>query len=76
MANDCALYSQSLEDLDHLILSCPFSREVWFKVFHRCGLQWFAPLLSHAFAVWWFTARKWVPRSRHKVVDSLIIMVS
>jgi hypothetical protein len=51
-------------------LHCSFSREVWFKVLHLCGLQ-------TALAVsWWITSCKLVPKSRRKAVDSLIILVA
>jgi hypothetical protein len=31
----CALCSQHAETIDHLLVGCVFSREVWFSVFHR-----------------------------------------
>lgn len=34
----CALCSQQPETLQHLLLSCPFSREVWFRLLRTPGL--------------------------------------
>jgi hypothetical protein len=33
----CALCDQDAETIDHLLVACVFSREVWFKAFRRCG---------------------------------------
>jgi hypothetical protein len=72
---DCVLCNQSPKDLDHLILTCSFNREVWFKVLCRCVLQRLSPSPGEAFAAWWITIRKQVPKARRKAVDSLIILV-
>jgi hypothetical protein len=73
---DCALCCQGPEELDHLIPSCSYSCEVWFKVFRRCGLQRLTPSLGQTFATWWINSRKQVPKARRKALDSLVILVS
>jgi hypothetical protein len=35
----CMLCAQDPETIDHLLAQCVFAREVWFKVFRRCGWQ-------------------------------------
>jgi hypothetical protein len=35
--DSCALCGQLAETLDHLLLSCIFSRELWFKLLHSVG---------------------------------------
>jgi hypothetical protein len=70
---DCVLYCQSPEDLDHLLLSCSFCREISFKVLRRCGLQQLSPSPGEAFTAWWITSRKRVPKAHHKAVDLLMI---
>jgi hypothetical protein len=37
--DDCVLCSQSSETVDHLLVACVFSREVWYKVLQVLGLQ-------------------------------------
>jgi hypothetical protein len=39
----CILCAQEDETVDHLLLTCVYSREVWFKVLRRCGWQRLAP---------------------------------
>jgi len=36
--DSCGLCSQSRETIDHLLISCPFSREVWFNLLRKFGL--------------------------------------
>ena len=71
----CILCNQEPESIDHLLLLCPFSREIWFRV-----LSWFswgevAPD-SQAFnlAVWWAAARKRIPRDTCKGFDSIVVL--
>jgi hypothetical protein len=39
----CALCDQANETTDHLLSSCPFTREVWARLLARVGLQHLAP---------------------------------
>jgi hypothetical protein len=59
-----------------LILSCSYSREAWFKVLRRCGLQRITPSPGQTFAAWWTNSRKQVPKVQRKALDSLAILVS
>jgi hypothetical protein len=71
----CALSSQHAETIDHLLVSYVFSREVWFRVFRRCGWQNLVPGLDDLFINWWLRCRKRVIKDRQKCFDSLIILV-
>ncbi|GJN37851.1 hypothetical protein PR202_gb26844 [Eleusine coracana subsp. coracana] len=42
-SNLCALCSQECEHLDHLFMSCVYSREIWFKVMRRWSSPNMAP---------------------------------
>jgi hypothetical protein len=72
----CALYDQEPETIDHLLIHCSYSREVWFKVLSRCG--WQRQTTNHGAGVveWWLTARKRVSRSRRTAFDSRFRLVS
>lgn len=72
---DCALCSQSLEELDHLLVQCVFSREVWFKALRKYGWQSLAPGQNDSFILWWLRARKAVSKVRRKAFDSFIVLV-
>jgi hypothetical protein len=47
----CSLRPE-VEYLDHLLLSCVYSGEVWFQVLHRCGWQQLTPTLTYTFTDW------------------------
>jgi hypothetical protein len=40
---NCALCGQADETVDHLLTSCVFTREVWFRTLQRANMQQLAP---------------------------------
>jgi len=61
--DSCALCSQSSETIDHLLVVCPFSRELWFCLFRKVGWEVVAPTVhEYALADWWITARKQIQK--------------
>jgi hypothetical protein len=74
--SSCILCCQDAETINHLLVQCVFSREIWFKVLRRCGWHGVAPTQDHLFAVWWTTSRKCVPKGRRKAFDSLVVAMS
>ena len=74
--DSCALCAQSSETIDHLLVACPFSREVWFKVLRKVG--WDTALLhvpTDFFTTWWTKARKQIPKTYRRGFDSLVVLV-
>jgi len=50
----CPHCDQAEESINHLLLSCVFAREFWFKLLQRVGLQFLAPLIDEVFFDdWW-----------------------
>jgi hypothetical protein len=49
----CSLCSQEVETLDHLLLACVFSRDVWFQVLQRCGWELHVPMADDLFVHCW-----------------------
>jgi hypothetical protein len=72
-SEECVLYAQSPEHLDHLLLQCPYSCEVWFKSLRRCGWQHLAPSTLDTFSSWWLRSRKRVNKPRHQAFDLLML---
>lgn len=72
----CALCSQCPELLDHLLLTCVYSGEVWFKTLRRCGWQSLVPAAADFSIQWWLRSRKMVQKARRKSFDSLFILVT
>jgi len=72
----CTLCSQSPETIDHMLLCCPFSRELWFLLFHRVGWSTISPSSQDQWlVVWWIRARKCIHKEDRQCFDSVIILV-
>ena len=72
----CVLCAQSSETIDHLLTTCPFSREIWFKIL--CKIRWervTPSMLTFNFSSWWTDARKQIPKAGRRGFDSLVILV-
>jgi hypothetical protein len=49
----CVLCGQLPETIDHLLLSCVYAREVWWRAFHHIHLQHLVPLADDELRPWW-----------------------
>ena len=73
--DSCTLCSQSPEEIDHLLVGCPFSREVWFRFFYKFGWGILAPNVQHHNLVdWWGSARKNVHKDQRQCFDTVVIL--
>jgi hypothetical protein len=73
--DSCSLCSQSPETIDHLLISCPFSRELWFKLLHKFGWNTAAPgVQAHTLVDWWEAARKNIQKDKRKGFDSIVVL--
>jgi hypothetical protein len=63
---------QASETLDHIVLGCVFSQEVWNRLFSRLHLQDLAAGSDLDLFVWWSRARLRVPRMSRKGFNSLV----
>jgi hypothetical protein len=53
LINKCVC-DQEEENIDHLLLSCVFTRQFWFSFLQRVNLQELAPQLENiSFMEWW-----------------------
>ena len=74
--DSCALCDQGSETIDHLLVSCSYSREVWFSLLRRGGLQLLVPCSNAtSFVTWWSTSRKRLPRDKRKAFDTFVLLV-
>lgn len=70
----CPLCDQVEETIDHLLVSCVFTREVWFHILQRFGLQ---PLSPHPDNI--SSNNRWassVSRVNVRGINSIVILVS
>ncbi|KAL6645061.1 hypothetical protein ACP70R_016669 [Stipagrostis hirtigluma subsp. patula] len=73
--DQCPLCDQADEDVQHILTSCVFARDFWFKILQKYGLQRCAPnQRESSFANWWRKAIKKVPKQQRKGLNSLIIL--
>lgn len=71
----CSLCGQEVETLDHLLLQCVLSREIWFKVLRHSGWQQLAPTGMDSLVDLWLHSRKLVRKERRKTFDSIFLLV-
>jgi hypothetical protein len=73
----CALCSQNEESIDHLLLGCVFSREVWTRMLQPLGRGHVLPVpdADSRLNPWWVDARKRIAKPRHRAFDSLVILI-
>jgi len=71
----CPLCDQVEETLDHLLVSCAFSRQMWFNLLQGFGLQALAPGLDDkVFDDWWDNLSNRLSGQVQKGVNSLVIL--
>ena len=73
----CPLCDQDEETVQHLLVACVFSRQVWFSVLSQMGLQPQAPDNNAiVFQDWWREAVLRVPKERRGGFNSLVALVA
>jgi len=66
----CALCDQDGETTDHLLASCPFTREVWARLLASAGHQYLAPGNNSTLADWWLLTLDEVPGTFRRAFDT------
>ncbi|WVZ82995.1 hypothetical protein U9M48_030188 [Paspalum notatum var. saurae] len=73
----CPLCYQEQETMQHLLINCVFSCEIWAIVFTNLGMQALIPQPDgKRFSGWWSGAVNQVPKEVKKGLNSLIILVA
>jgi len=71
----CPLCDQMDETIDHLLVCCVFTRQVWFRLLQSVGLQTLAPQPDDtSFDVWWEKASERVSGQVRNGLNSIIIL--
>ena len=69
------LCDQEAETIDHLLLTCPFSKEFWFRFLSQVNLQVLSPQLEdHNFILWWKRASEATEGISRLGFNSLVIL--
>jgi hypothetical protein len=73
----CPLGNQAEENIQHILISCAFTRQAWALIFQRLNLLTLAPQeMSDNFSCWWCCAIKSVPKNKRKGLNTLSILVA
>lgn len=73
----CPLCDQEDETVHHLLISCVFSREVWFRICSLVNLRQFSPARDDlVFQDWWANLEAKVPYALRKGINSLVMLVA
>lgn len=74
--DSCVFCAQAVETASHLFLGCVFSRQVWFNLFNRLGLDALLPTCEVDVAVFWTEQRRRIDKASRPIFDSLLLLVS
>ena len=66
---------QTAETIDHILLGCSLTREVWVLVLARLNLHSTIVVRDENVFQWWLTARKQLPKLLRTGFDSLFFLV-
>ena len=74
-SNACIFYDQGAEMMNHILLGCPFSREVWEAWFRKLHLQHTVVVQDEPAIPWWLRCRKALPKQLRRGFDSLFFLI-
>lgn len=74
--DDCILCDQAPETMDHILLGCVFSREVWAACLRSLRLHGLVQVREECAMVWWTTARKRLPKALRRGFDSCFMLIA
>ena len=69
------LCSTGVEEIDHILLSCAFSQQVWHTVLGVLGLVQAVFTAADSFWSWWLRSCKLVSKDLRRGFDSLVFLV-
>lgn len=73
--DDCFMCDQHAETLDHIIVHCPFARQLWTEITSALGVT-LQQQPTGTMLEWWVTWRELWPQLHRKGADSLFALVA
>ena len=71
----CLLCDQEEETINHLLVPCVFTRQVWFSLFQHFGIHQFSPQpTDSSFDLWWERSSNATAGLTKKGFNSLVIL--
>lgn len=75
-ATCCVICDQEHETMHHLLVGCPFSRQVWHEVLSWCRATTPPPGANDDLIQWWATSHDAAPARQRRGISSMIILVA
>jgi hypothetical protein len=72
----CATCLQSEDNVDHILVQCPYARIVWFGCLRNFGLNLPEPQQHANLERWWTEARKRVRKEDRRWFDTLVLLAA
>jgi hypothetical protein len=73
----CPFCDQEEETIEHILVGCVFTRQIWFSILQALHLPALVPSTSDTkFSSWWRKSLRLVPKELQKGVNSLVILVA
>lgn len=73
----CLLCDQGAKDINHILVSCAFTREVWYMTFRWLRVERLSPQPGEtSFQDWWRRTSKRAGKEVRRGVNSLVILVA
>jgi hypothetical protein len=72
----CFWCLQEEDALDHVLMRCPYARQVWFGCITAVGLNIVEPNRDSSLESWWSSARELVRRKDRRSFDTLVILIA
>jgi hypothetical protein len=74
-SDTCIFCDQGSETMDHILLQCYFSREVWHVWLDKMHLQEIVIINDEQALQWWLRTRKLIPKPLRRGFDSLFFLI-
>jgi hypothetical protein len=74
-SNLCVMCNQEPETMDHILIGCSFSREVWHIWLRKLHLDEVVIVSEEPAIHWWLRARKLLPKALRRGFDSFVFLV-
>uniref|UniRef100_A0A452Y8S4 Reverse transcriptase zinc-binding domain-containing protein n=1 Tax=Aegilops tauschii subsp. strangulata TaxID=200361 RepID=A0A452Y8S4_AEGTS len=71
----CPLGDQASETIQHLLLACPFSRQVWYEALSWLRIPCNPPDSESSINSWWLSAWQLMPKPMHKSLASSTLLI-
>uniref|UniRef100_J3MBJ6 Reverse transcriptase zinc-binding domain-containing protein n=1 Tax=Oryza brachyantha TaxID=4533 RepID=J3MBJ6_ORYBR len=72
----CVLCDQAPETIDHILIGCPESRQLWWLILNAISLPRLTPMSQCSFGGWWGLQWDKIPRRQRKGFDMIVTLIA